>query len=167
VAYAAYLAAERLHDEHYNEDRLFDKKRLKQRVYHSEILAPENAPAWARHREELWNRNEAAERRKDSQVGREIIVALPKELSHQQKIAAGLQFVREEYVFKGMVADVHFHHFTGKGSDNPHMQVLLTTRRIEAQGFAKKKEEAWRPPIVKDPKTHKIIVDPEFIKAER
>lgn len=167
VEYAAYLAAQKLFDERYNELRDFAKKQQRQRLFHSQILAPDNSPAWVHNRQELWNRNEAAERRKDSQVGRELVVSLPRELSHEQKVAAGLRFIREEYTAKGMVADAHFHNFTGEGSDNPHMQVLLTTRRIEQQGFAKRKEEAWRPPIIKDPKTGKAIVDPEFIKAER
>lgn len=167
VSYAAYLSAEKLYDERYNEERLFNKKKHRERLYHSEILVPENAPNWTRNREELWNRNEAAEKRKDSQVARELIISLPRELTHKQNVSLGLAFIQKEYVAKGMVADVNFHNFTGKDAVNPHLQVLLTTRRIEGDRFAAKKEEAWRPPIVKDPKTGKAIVDPEFIKAER
>lgn len=167
MGYAAYLTGEKLHDERYNETRNFTGKRQRDRIYHSEILAPENAPAWVYEREKLWNQNERAEKRKDSQVAREIHVALPAELTHAEKVAVGLKFARQEYVEKGMVADVSFHNFEGAGSHNPHVHILLTTRRLEGDGFALKKEEAWRPKIVREPKTKRSIVDPEFLMAER
>lgn len=167
VGYAAYLAAEKLHDERYEEERDFTKKRQVDRIYHSQILAPEAAPDWVHDREKLWNKTEHAEKRKDAQIAREIHVALPAELTHAEKVALGLKFVRQEYVDKGMVADVSFHNFDGVGSHNPHVHVLLTTRRLEGDGFASKKEDAWRPKIARDPKTKRSIVDPDFLKEER
>ena len=44
VAAAAYRAAEKLHDERLGRDHDFSRK---QGVEHTEILAPQNAPAWA------------------------------------------------------------------------------------------------------------------------
>ena len=167
VGYAAYLAAEKFYDERYDTTRNFDKKPQRDRIHHLEIVAPEDAPGWVYNREKLWNKNEQAERRKDSQVAREIRIALPVELSHSEKVAVGLKFVCQEYAKKGMVADVSFHNFDGEGSHNPHAHILLTTRRLQGDGFAPKKEESWRPPIVKDPRTGKAIVDPEFLKEER
>ena len=58
VAAAAYRAGEKLKDERCG--LLCDYSR-KQGVEHSEIVAPENAPAWATDREALWNAAEAAE----------------------------------------------------------------------------------------------------------
>jgi hypothetical protein len=49
----------------------------KSKVAHCEILAPQDAPVWVFDREELWNQVEATEKRRDSQVAREINVALP------------------------------------------------------------------------------------------
>ena len=46
----------------------------------AEILAPRAAPEWAQDRARLWNGVEAAERRKDAQVAREVRVAIPREL---------------------------------------------------------------------------------------
>ncbi len=167
VGYAAYCAAEKLQDERYDEVRNFSKPSQRERLYSSEIIAPEGSPQWSMNREVLWNTVEKAERRKDSQLAREIHVALPVELSHEQKRELVRRYVREEYSKKGMVADVSCHNFEGKDSHNPHAHILLTTRKIEQEGFAKTKEEKWRPKIVKDPKTKKPIVDPEFLAAER
>lgn len=167
VAYAAYLSAEKLNDQRYGKDRNFSKKPQRDRAYYSEIVTPQNAPAWTYDRESLWNKNEAAEKRKDSQVAREIRIALPAELTHGEKVKLGLEFTRRHYVDQGMVADISFHNFDGPGSHNPHAHILLTTRKLAQDGFAKKKEESWRPKIVKDPKTGRSVVDPEFIKEER
>ena len=44
------------------------------------ILTPATAPAWCTNRAELWNAVEKAERRKNSQLAREIELAIPREL---------------------------------------------------------------------------------------
>jgi hypothetical protein len=46
-------------------------------VLHTEIIAPEHAPAWVQDREHLWNAVETSETRKNSQVAREIQLSLP------------------------------------------------------------------------------------------
>ena len=107
---------------------------------HTEILAPDDAPSWVQDRCRLWNEVEAAETRKNSQVAREIVVALPKELAadEQRRLVRG--FVGEQCVSRGMVADVAYH---DTGSGNPHAHVLLTTRRIDPDGFAGGKDRSW------------------------
>src|SRR6516165_9816542 len=84
VAAAAYRSASRLHDD--RQDRTFDYT-VKQDVIHSEILAPERSPDWIRERELLWNRVEARERRRDARLAREILLALPEELTQFRAIA--------------------------------------------------------------------------------
>ncbi len=69
TAMAAYRAGAIIHDQRTGET--FDYIR-KSGVLHSEMIVPENAPPWARDRQELWNRSEAANRRKDAIVAREI-----------------------------------------------------------------------------------------------
>ena len=78
VAAAAYRSAEKLQSE--REQKTHDYTR-KQAVVHKEILALKDAPGWVKNREKLWNKVEAAEKRKDAQLAREVEVALPKELS--------------------------------------------------------------------------------------
>ena len=106
---------------------------------HAEILAPDDAPAWARDRGRLWNQVEASETRKNSQVAREVVVALPKELAAEEQRELVRGFVGEQCVARGMVADVAYHDI---GSGNPHAHVLLTTRRIGPDGFGGK-DRSW------------------------
>lgn len=102
------------------------------------VEAPGNAPAWTHDPAQLWNAAEAAETRSNSQVAREINVALPAELKPEQREALTLGYVRSEFVARGMCALVAFH---GAKSDNPHAHVMLTTRAIGPDGFEKKNRD--------------------------
>ena len=74
TAAIAYRVAERIADR--RTGLVFDYA-AKAGVEHAEILAPSHAPDWVHDRSELWNRVEEAETRKNSQVAREVRVALP------------------------------------------------------------------------------------------
>lgn len=132
VAAIAYRAAEKVHDERLGQT--FDYSR-KQGVVHSEIMAPEGAPAWMKDRASLWNGADAAEKRKDAQMAREVRVALPVELSKSEQIEALRGFIKTQFVDRGMVADFSLHH---DNPENPHAHILLTTREIAGEGFGKK-----------------------------
>ena len=77
VAASAYRAAEKLVNE--REDITHDYSR-KSGVLSSHILAPDNTPNWVHDRNQLWNKVEQSEIRKDSQLARDITLALPSEL---------------------------------------------------------------------------------------
>lgn len=132
---AAYRAAEKIHDD--RTGLLHDYTR-KRGVYSTEILAPANAPSWVHQRSHLWNAVEQTEKRHDAQVAREIDVALPTELTHEQKQDLLRSFVRAHILPQGMVADVAYHDFN---SHNPHAHLLLTMRPIEGEGFGNKNRE--------------------------
>jgi ATP-dependent exoDNAse (exonuclease V) alpha subunit len=136
VAGAAYRAGEALEDERTGEVHDYTRRGA---VDHTEILAPDDAPACAQDRGRLWNHVEAAEMRSNSQVAREIVVALPQELAADQQRELVRGFVTEQCVRRGMVADVAYH---DGGTRNPHAHVLLTTRRIGSDGFAAK-DRSW------------------------
>src|SRR3546814_20559937 len=57
----------------------------KQGVEHSELMLPTDAPEWAADRERLWNAAELAETRKNATVAREYEIALPVELSADER----------------------------------------------------------------------------------
>jgi len=135
VAAAAYRAGEELRDERTGLVHDYTKRR----DIEAWIQAPEGAPDWAVERERLWNEVEAAEGRKDSQVAREINVALPVELDpgRQDELVRG--YVGEQFVERGMVADVAVHR---QDPQSPHAHVLLTTRGIDGDGFGPK-ERQW------------------------
>jgi Ti-type conjugative transfer relaxase TraA len=136
VAAAAYRSGSLLHEETTGITHDYSRKRG---VAHAEILAPEGAADWVFDRQVLWNAVEAAEKRKDAQVAREIEIGLPVELSKPEQIALARDFARREFVTKGMVADFGIHL---DNPHNPHAHILLTTRRLTADGFGPK-ERSW------------------------
>jgi hypothetical protein len=72
-------------------------------------MAPAGAPDWARDRQALWQAVEAAERRKDAQLARELLVTLPRDVPLAAAIDRLRTWVRFELVVLGKVADVCVH----------------------------------------------------------
>lgn len=156
TAAAAYRSAARIDDRRTGLSFDYAKRGG---VDHVEILAPEPAPGWAFDRAELWNRVEEAETRKNSQVAREIRVALPAELTHAQRVELVRDFCQREFVERGMVADIALHAPGREGDDrNHHAHILLTTREIGPDGFEAKNRgwnavemlEGWRESWARD-----------------
>ena len=136
IAAAAYRAAALLEDQHVGQVHDYTAK---QGVVHSEILLPAGAPARLADRSVLWNEVEATERRKDAQLARDIEIALPRELSRTEAIALVRDFVSEQFVARGMIADLNVHWSqTAAGEDQPHVHVMLTMRSVNEEGFGPK-----------------------------
>ena len=70
---------------------------------------PADAPDRLLDRSTLWNKVEAGEKRKDAQLAREVEFALPRELTQAEAIGLAQDFVREQFVARGMVADLNVH----------------------------------------------------------
>lgn len=140
VAASAYRAGQRLTNDH---DGLTHDYHRRRGVEHAEVMAPTNAPSWMSDRSKLWNAVEAAEKRKDAQLAREIEIALPRELTPDQRRELVRAFVGQEFVSRGMIADVAIHCPAARdGEAQPHAHVLLTTRVLTGDGFGQK-ERAW------------------------
>ncbi|MGH6613368.1 Ti-type conjugative transfer relaxase TraA [Sphingomonas sp.] len=139
VAAAAYRSAARLHDERLGRHHDFTNKAG---VVHSEVMLPEGAPEHLRNREALWNEVEVTEKRKDAQLAREVEFAIPREISREQGIALARDFVKTEFVDRGMVADLNVHWDVGAdGEAKPHAHVMLAMRAVGPDGFAAKVRE--------------------------
>src|SRR5882672_9242479 len=139
VASAAYRAASRLRDERLDRSQDFSGKRG---VVHSEVMLPENAPEIWSNRERLWNDVEAFEVRKDAQLAREVEFAIPREMSERDGIELARDFVRVEFVDRGMIADLNVHWDMGEdGMPKPHAHVMLTMRTVDENGFGQKVRE--------------------------
>ena len=136
VAAAAYRSGEKLTDERTGEQHDYSRR---SGVDGSEIIAPEGAADWVRDRDRLWNAGELSEKRKDSQVAREVRVALPRELTPEQRRELVREFAKAEFTGRGMVADVSYH---DGNSGNPHAHILLTTRKLKSDGFGAK-DRSW------------------------
>ena len=140
VAAAAYRSASELLDERLGHTHDYTAK---VGVVHSGIMLPNGAPERWLDRATLWNEVEARERQHNSQLARDVEISLPRELGRAEAIALARDFVREQFVSRGMVADLNVH--WGVGSDGgvqPHAHVMLTMRRVEGHGFGPK-ERAW------------------------
>jgi Ti-type conjugative transfer relaxase TraA len=136
LAAAAYRSASRLHDQRLDRHHDFSNKAG---VIHSEVLLPEGAPKHLSDRECLWNEVEAAEKRIDAQLAREIEFALPRELLPEMGIALARDFVEREFVGIGMVADLNVHWDVGAdGEPKPHAHVMLSMREVGEEGFGAK-----------------------------
>jgi Ti-type conjugative transfer relaxase TraA len=117
----------------------------KRNLAHEEFLLPADAPDWARKLiadrsvagavEAFWNRVEAFEKREDAQFAKEFIIALPAELTKEQNIALMRQFVIEQVLARGKVADWVYHNEPG----NPHVHLMTTLRPLNETGFGTKK----------------------------
>ena len=64
----------------------------------------------------LWNKVEASEKRCDSQLAREVEFALPVELDIGQNLNLAREYIQNEFVSRGMIADWSVHWDAG----NPH-----------------------------------------------
>jgi hypothetical protein len=127
VAAAAYRSGEKIEDIRTGIIHDYTKKTG---VDYSEIITPELSAidtSWLIDRAKLWNRVEAAEKRYDAQLCREVTLAIPIELSRDNQIQLVRDYVQATYVAEGMVADVNLHNLDSK---NPHAHVLLTMRSL-------------------------------------
>jgi len=141
TAAAAYRSGTKIVDETSGVVHDYSKKGG---VHSSFILAPSDAPRQLFDRSFLWNTVERGEGQWNSQVAREWLLPLPKELTKDQCIELTELHVLETFVSKGMVADVAFHDLD---SHNPHAHILLTMRRLDSSGpdgyFSAKKQREW------------------------
>ena len=112
----------------------------KRGIVHSEILLPSNAPPDFQDRGTLWNSVEQIEKACNSQLARELEVALPIELSREEQVRLVRAYCSSQFVSRGMCADFNIH---DTGSGNPHAHILLTMRPMDAHG-------KWRPKSKKE-----------------
>lgn len=84
VAGAAYRLGLRLYDERTQTWHDYRKRELGEEIVRALTVAPPGAPTWATDPAELWNRAEAAEKRKDAQVARDYRIPIPFGLSDAQ-----------------------------------------------------------------------------------
>ncbi|MGX7070335.1 MobQ family relaxase [Gemella bergeri] len=137
VAASAYRSGEKIKNEY---DGIVHDFTRKGGIAHTEIILPQNAPQEFSDRGILWNSVEKIEKSKNSQLAREIEVALPKELNREKQIELIREYVKENFVKVGMCADIALH---DKNDGNPHCHILLTMRPLNEDktwGAKSKKE---------------------------
>ena len=128
VAAAAYLSCTNILNDY---DGIRHDYTRKKGLVWREVFLPEYAPPEWKDRGVLWNAVEENEKTKDSRLAREFVVALPIELSREERIDLLQNFIREQFISDGMCADAAIHDTDGH---NPHAHIMLTVRPLDEQG---------------------------------
>ncbi|MCX7124557.1 MAG: Ti-type conjugative transfer relaxase TraA [Gammaproteobacteria bacterium] len=124
VAGAAYRSGSILTDERTGETHDYTNRHD---VVYKFIMLPDGADEVFKDRSTLWNAVEAAESRRDAQVAKDVILALPRELDLEKRIDLARQFAYDHFVKHGLAVDVALHDHS---DSNPHAHLYVTTRRI-------------------------------------
>lgn len=141
IAKAAYNARDKLQDEYYGKTHDYSKKTD---LVFSKIFLPEHIPKEFSNREYLWNSVEKIEKSKNSQLARNLLFELPRELNEQNRIKLISEFIEENFTSKGMIADCSIHNPPASDhEEQPHAHILLTLREIDSEG-------KWKPKCRKE-----------------
>ena len=131
VASAAYISCEKIKNEW---DGVTHDYHNKKGLLHSEIYLPENVPKEFQDRSFLWNNVELNEKASNAQLARNFIIALPKELSFEENKKLIIYFIQENFVSKGMIADLAIHDESDEENNNIHAHIMTTLRPINEKG---------------------------------
>lgn len=140
TANAAYIGGKEITDLKTGE--VFNYNR-KGGVLENEIVLPNGIELPELTSQELWNRAEQSENRKDARVGREWEISLPHELSAEQRSALAKSLVLNIAERYGVACEYAIHHPSRENSDerNHHVHILTTTRKIDSLGNLGEKSE--------------------------
>lgn len=144
VAMAAYRSGEKLYSERDGETKSYKEREVNPQSF---ILKPEHAPAWTLERERLWNEVERYENREGSQIARSLLLSLPNQFDEEQQLELTKEYVQENFVDEGMVADVSIHR---DEKNNPHAHILLTMREFNQDGTWNKNKSKRVPMLDKE-----------------
>ena len=75
----------------------------------SEIMLPPHAPEIYLDRATLWNAVESCEKHPKAQLAYSFDIAMQNELTLEENMELARKFVQEQFVAKGMIADLAFH----------------------------------------------------------
>ena len=91
---------------------------------------PEHIPKEFSNREYLWNEVEKIEKSKNSQLARNLLFTLPRQLNEQERIKLISEFIEENFTSKGMIADCNIHNtMASDHEEQPHAHILLTQEK--------------------------------------
>lgn len=151
VAAAAYRAGLCLKDERMGTHHDFTRKAG---VLSAWMAVPKGSPEWARDIATVWNRAEAAETRSNARVARDLVVALPVELSASGRAQLAHRIAADLLDRYGCAILVALHApDAGGDARNFHAHLLLTTRKLGPEGFGVKVR------VLDDRKTGPLEVD--------
>ncbi len=110
----------------------------KRGLIYEQVFLPDNAPKEWSDRSVLWNAVEEAEKTKDSRLSRELVIALPVEFDLSVWERMLQEYIKHNFVNRGMCTDLCIHDTDGH---NPHAHIMLTVRPLNKDGTWQRKTE--------------------------
>ena len=151
TAAAAYRAGCEVVDERTGEIHNYTRKGG---VLSARLILPGGGTA---ERAAFWSRVEVHHKHPKATTAREIVLALPRELSDEQRRELAEQYGRDLADRWGVAVDVCIHApDASEGEENPHAHILMTACSCTPQGGLGKKVEALDPIAVKMKKTDRV-----------
>ena len=97
---------------------------------------PPHAPERFKDRETLWNEVEKIEKHPKAQLAYSFDIALQNEFTREENMALVRQFLQDEFVGRGMIADFAIHEKDAgeNGNPNPHFHVMCPIRPLNPDG---------------------------------
>jgi len=151
AAAVAYISGEKLHDSY--DGKIHDRSHRRDVIYKATLL-PLSAPREFLDRQTWLDALNRAERRCDAQMARSIKVALPNELTFEEQVALVEEFVSENFIAQGFLADLAIHrgllnrHRVSEDiepveerRDNPHAHIVVPLRTVDEDGFSRTKTQ--------------------------
>lgn len=148
---AAYMSGEKLRDSYTG--RIYDYS-YREDVLFKGILLPEKAPPEFLDRQALMDAVNSSEIRSDAQLARIVEIALPNEFPFDRQLALVKEFVEENFIKRGLCADIAIHRGrldksrkpvgiepVQKRSDNPHAHIIIPFRTVGEDGFSRNKTQ--------------------------
>ncbi|MBE3102830.1 MAG: MobA/MobL family protein, partial [Bacilli bacterium] len=144
VAMSAYRSDESIYSARDGMTKKYKEHKVKPESF---IMKPSHAPDWTLDREKLWNEVERYEDRENARISRSILLGLPNDFSNEQQLELTKEYVQENFVDEGMVADVSIHR---DEEHNPHAHILLTVREFNENGEWEKRKSKRIPSLDQD-----------------
>ncbi|MEI8321192.1 MAG: AAA family ATPase [Alphaproteobacteria bacterium] len=103
---------------------------------HSEVMLPKGVSSRFLSPSVLWNEVEKFETRKNSQLLKDLVLALPdnEEITLEDRVELCRRFIDQNFTSKGLGVQFDIHEPHHKQDKNWHAHLLITTRRFRSDG---------------------------------
>ena len=128
IAASAYRSGTQMYDA--TKDKMYNYSNKKEVVYDT-IMLPPNAPEKYQDKQTLWQTVQDNETASDARYCKDIMIAIPRNLTQEQRVELVNQFLFENFVTKGYICQISIH---DKGDGNPHAHILVSARPLNTKG---------------------------------
>lgn len=128
IAASAYRSGAKMYDE--SKNKMYNYSNKKEVVYDT-IMLPPNAPQKYKDKQTLWQDVQDNETTSDARYCKDIMIAIPRNLTQEQRVALVNQFLFKNFISKGYVCQFNIH---DKGDGNPHAHILVSARPLDKNG---------------------------------